>query len=307
MRTGAKLLAAASLLAFASALFWKLRTAPGQPAERLPITAQVRTTTVPATTETAHYRISSTADALQTRAVADAVESLHAAYRDFFREQLPPKDHGRKLHLFLYRDREEFKRNNRSRPWAEAYYRQPTCHAYYATDAPNPTHWMIHEATHQMNREVAGFRKHAWMDEGLASYFGTSLIKDGKLLPGSIDPDTYPIRWLSQHYLSGDLAADLREGRIIPLRALISGVGGPDINGNVNLYYLHYWSLTHFLFHHGDGRHAQRYRELIAEGASLENFERRIGPVEQVQVQWYAYLRDRIRDSSRTSEVQLSP
>lgn len=140
--------------------------------------------------ETAHYVITTTADASQTERVANAVEALYAAYGPFFRTHMMPATGHDKLKLTLYAFQAQFKANNYSMPWAEAYYLRPVCYAYYAKGEPNPYHWMIHEATHQLNAEVAGFKKAKWIDEGLATYFGTSRIERGKLIPGKIDPDT---------------------------------------------------------------------------------------------------------------------
>jgi Protein of unknown function (DUF1570) len=243
--------------------------------------------------ETPRYRIITTADATQTTQVADAIESLHDAYLRFFREQLtaPAAQHpAKKLKLTLYRDRSQFQAYNFSMPWAEAYYLTPMCHAYYVEGAPNPYHWMVHEATHQLNAEVARFKKAPWIDEGLGTYFGSSRFVDGELRLGEIDKDTYPIWWLPDFPVSGDLDADIAGQRWIPLRAFLTGEGTPPMGGRVNQYYMQYWSLTHFLFHHDDARYADAYKRLIAEGGTLANFEARIGPVERVQREWYGYL-----------------
>jgi len=239
--------------------------------------------------ETAHYLIHSSATEEQTARVAEAVEALHAAYTRFFADMSSMQPNPTKLQLVLYKDQAEFKAHNRSSPWAEAYYLPPRSHAYYG-DGDNPVHWMTHEVTHQLNREVAHFRRTKWIDEGLADYFGSSWIADGKLTPGSIDPATYPIWWLPKLQLTGNLQDDIVTGRIIPLRAIVSGKGGPDINRNVNLYYIEYWSLTHFLFHYQDGKYAAQYRQLIVTDGTLENFERLIGPIDRIQTEWYAYL-----------------
>lgn len=239
--------------------------------------------------ETAHYLIHSSATEEQTARVAEAVEALHAAYTRFFAGTPGMQSNSTKLQLVLYKDQAEFKAHNRSSPWAEAYYLPPRSHAYYG-DGDNPIHWMTHEATHQLNREVAHLRKTKWIDEGLADYFGSSWIANGELTPGSIDPATYPIWWLPQLSLTGNLQDDIAAGRIIPLRAVVSGKGGPDVNRNVNLYYIEYWSLTHFLFHYQEGKYAAQYRQLIATDGTLENFERLIGPMDRIQAEWYAYL-----------------
>jgi len=245
------------------------------------------------TLETSHYITSSNATTEKTRHVADAVESLHVAYMDLFGDSLEINHQQKKLKLVLYKSRAEFKANNQSSSWAEAYYRKPACYAYYSEGFPNPYHWMIHEAVHQLNNETAHFRKYKWVDEGLATYFGTSKIHQQKLLPGNIDANTYPIWWLSSLSFTGDLQSDISKGRIIPLRALISGSGGPDINSNVNLYYIEYWSLSHFLFHFQDGRYAGKYKQLIIAGGTPENFEKIIGPIDQIQNEWYGYLQQK--------------
>jgi hypothetical protein len=234
---------------------------------------------------TAHYTISSTATPAQTQQVGAAVEALHAAWLRHF----GVAGAGSRLHLVLYRDRAQFKAHNRSSPWAEAFYRNPACHAYVA-DGANPYHWMLHEATHQLGTQVAGLPRRRWIDEGVASYFGASRISEGVLVPGTFGADAYPIWWLSSVELDADVDKDIAAGRFIPLRALITDTG-PDISRHVNQYYVQYWSLTHFLFHYQEGRHAQAYRELIASGGGLEEFQRRIGPVDAVQREWHAYLR----------------
>ena len=240
--------------------------------------------------ESAHYTVATRATVAQTQRVADAAESLRAAYLAQFPEaaaRVPAAKH----QLVLYRDRADFKAHNRSRPWAEAYYLAPACYAYYAEGEANPTHWMVHEATHQLNRELSGFPRVKWIDEGLATYFGTSRLEEGVLKPGTIDPDTYPVWWLSELTPTGNHAGDVQAGRFIALRAVITGQGGPDLDAHFNTWYVAYWSLTRFLLHHDDGRHAAAYRRVIAEGGTLAAFERHIGPVERIEVEWYDYLR----------------
>ena len=241
------------------------------------------------TFETAHYAILSPAGDERTRAVGAAVEALRSAYADVFPGRVPEQA-GDRLKLTLYADQQEFKANNRSSPWAEAFYLRPVCYAYFPADEASPYHWMLHEATHQLNAEVAGFPKYKWVEEGLGTYFGTSRFEDGRLWPGRIDPETYPIWHLDRMHLSGDLDDDIRAGRWIPIEALITGIDAPPIGSNVNLYYLQYWSLSHFLFHGADGRYAAGYRRVIAEGGTLENVRKYIGPPERLEVEWYAYL-----------------
>ena len=248
------------------------------------------------TMQTAHYAIASTADDMQTRQVADAVEALHAAYMGFFREATPRQAFANTgpLRLTLYADRAQFRSHNRSFWWAEAYYRKPTCYAYFPAGESNPYHWMLHEATHQLNTEVAGLTLPKWANEGLAAYFGTSRLQGRVLLPGRIDPDTYPVWKLGGLGLSGSLDQDVRRGRIIPLRALITGVDAPPFERHLNLYYVEYWSLVHFLLHGEGGRHAAAFKRMLLEGGTPQAFERAFGPPERLELAWYADLRDKI-------------
>lgn len=255
--------------------------------------------------ETTHFAISSTAKPGQTTLVAEAVESFYSAYSAFFEKEISANTAHVKHKLMLYKDRQEFSANNKSSSWAEAYYREPVCYAYFSDTAENPYHWMIHETTHQLNNELAGFKIPKWIDEGLAAYFGASKIENHVLQPGSIDSSAYPIWWLSSLSLSGNLHNDIASGKIIPLRALISGKGGPDIGSNVNLYYIEYWSFTHFLFHFENGRYADRYKKLIRKGGSPEDFEMIVGPLDPIQSQWYEYLRRKTVNGESEIEPEL--
>lgn len=88
---------------------------------------------------------------------------------------------------------------------------------------------------------------------------------------------------------SPHLAENLRNGSVIPLLAIITNRGGPSLNRRVNLYYLHWWTLAHFIFE--DSQYGQRAGFLVRQGGGLESFEATIGPVEKVQVEWHDYVR----------------
>ena len=110
------------------------------------------------------------------------------------------------------------------------------------------------------------------------------------MIPGQIDGNTYPIWWLDELKLSGDIQKDIASNQIIPLRAIITGRGGPNIDENFNLYYVHWWSLSHFLFQFEGGKYREAYGKVLQAGGSLEAFEKQVGPIERIQGEWYLYL-----------------
>jgi hypothetical protein len=147
-----------------------------------------------------------------------------------------------------------------------------------------------------------------WLDEGIAEYISTSRIIDNRIALGQIDTNTYPTWWLSIMATAKSMDKDKENLSFIPLRRIITGRGGPEMGEHFNLYYVHWWSFTHFLFHHQGGRYQDGTMQLIRRGGGLADFVEFIGPVEDVEQQWYAYvlrLKNSLRNR-RTPAVQLT-
>jgi len=161
------------------------------------------------TLETAHHIIYSSASRPQTDDTAHAVNLLYNAYSNRmgtlpqFQRQHP------KLKVKLFKDRDEFRWINPDLGWAEAYYREPYCRAYFSAAEINPYHWMLHESVHQLNREVAHLKLEKWLEEGLAEYFSTSRLTANALVVGKIDPNTYPVWWIDEIATSPDLSENI--------------------------------------------------------------------------------------------------
>ena len=243
--------------------------------------------------ETAHYVIWSSATESRTRDVGVATEALRDAYVRLFP---PARPQSEKMVLVLYRDREEFELHNRSSPWAEAYYLPPASHAYVATGEANPYHWMLHEATHQLMHQVSGFRPPRWVGEGFASYLGASTLTAAGLDAGNPDPNAYPVWWLHRHPMSGNRLRDIASGQFVPLRALLTGKRGPDVDRYFNSYYLCAWSMSQFLLQGNDRRYAQGYLRFIATGGGEQGFEQMVGPIAGIEAAWYQDLLRRTRE-----------
>ncbi len=242
------------------------------------------------TIETEHHRIYSTATREQTEAVANALNMLYAAYSNRF-AALPgfANNHAR-MQLKLYQDRAEMRRINPGLGWAEAFYSPPFCRAYYSAEEINPFHWMLHESVHQLNHEVAQFKLEKWLEEGLAEYFSTSQLRGDTLAIGSVDLNTYPVWWIDELATSTNLTENFTNGSVIPLRVIITNHGGPSMNSQFNLYYLHWWTLTHFVFE--SEAHRAKTHQLLQRGGGLEAFEELIGPIERIQTEWHDHVQN---------------
>jgi hypothetical protein len=241
------------------------------------------------TLRTAHHLIYSTATREETEEMAQALELLYGAYSNRlgglarFQPQHP------ELKVKLFKDRAEFRWVNPGLGWAEAFYRKPYCRAYFSAQEINPYHWMLHESVHQLNAEVARLALEKWLEEGLADYFSCSVLASNELAVGRIDPNTYPVWWIDEIATTPDLAENIRNGSVIPLRSIITNRGGPSLNSHFNLYYLHWWTLAHYLFE--SPRLRERLPALVERGGGLESFEELIGPVDPVQTDWHTYVR----------------
>lgn len=241
------------------------------------------------TVQAPHHTIYSTAAHQQTDETSHTLGLLYTAYSNRFSKLTGFHSSHPPLKVKLFKDRDEFRRINPGLGWAEAYYRKPYCRAYFSATESNPYHWMLHESVHQLNEEVAHLDLAKWLEEGLAEYFSTSRLAPNELALGRIDPDTYPVWWIDEIATDDDLAGNIRNGSVIPLRAIITNRGGPSMNRHFNLYYLHWWTLTHFIFE------SPQYREwaliLTQRGGGLAAFEETIGPVDRVQTEWHTYVR----------------
>ncbi|MDB6059078.1 MAG: putative lipoprotein [Verrucomicrobiales bacterium] len=75
----------------------------------------------------------------------------------------------------------------------------------------------------------------------------------------------------------------------------MTGEGGPSLDKEFNLYYLNWWSITHFIFEHP--QYKKHAIELTARGGDLKAFEELIGPIDKIQLEWHAHVR-RIKEAA---------
>ena len=236
-----------------------------------------------------HYKALSNVSIEDTEDALSKAETLYQAYIAFWDVEAKSTDN--KLLLKIYSSRNEFKRANPFSRWAEAFYSEPYCHQYIEAESEKkPYHWMVHEATHQLNNEVSQFRLPQWAEEGIACYFSTSQMNDGKMSLGVIDWDTYPIWWLSPLGLSGDLSRDKADDKILSIKSIVNDEKPLKMSQHVNLYYIHWFSLVHFLLEGEQGKYRQAFIACVKAPSGLEAFEENIGSYQLIEQQWYQHL-----------------
>lgn len=249
-----------------------------------------RTWWSPSTTlDTTHYRIDATADAAYVQDAAHIVEAFYNYYTEL--HAITPPEHDL-LRVRLYASRAELHKVNIGLPrWAEGFYRAGVTHQYQE----NQGHFanfdsLVHESVHQYHRLVADFSMPQWLDEGLACYMSSISHGDGRFDESFIQDMAYPIMHIHGMRLSGNKQADLKDGHIYALSHIIRDGRQSDIDQHFNRYYVHWFSIVHFLMRGADGRHRQALLDYIKAGAAIDQFEHVFGPLSELEEAWYQHL-----------------
>jgi hypothetical protein len=74
------------------------------------------------------------------------------------------------------------------------------------------------------------------------------------------------------------------------------------MSSQFNLYYLHWWTLTYFVFE--SPQHRERALALVQRGGGVGAFEQIVGPVEQAQSEWHACVR-RLKAALAGSDLEF--
>lgn len=255
---------------------------------------------------TDHYLIVSSASEEQTKKLGLIVEDLFQAHVKLLGQGSKGMPVPKLLRLNFYGSRTEFRVLNWPVGWAEGLYRYPISHAYYEP-SPNWYFWMLHEATHQLNREVAQIRLPLWAEEGLAAYFSTSTLSSNELQLGVLDYHTYPLWWGESFGFTGSLDIDKKSNRIIGLRDLARISSPGEMGSRFNLVYFEWLSLVHFLLHYDSGRYQSILGCMInrPEAELLPNFQK-TDYWDTLEVAWYAYMVDIARYNTKFKALSLS-
>lgn len=225
----------------------------------------------------AHYRVESLVDSSRSQVLLTRLEMLYTAYGAAFGLTVPR--HAPLMELRLYRDRHEMHAVEAMPDWAEGIYRDGLCIQYLRRGEANPWHWAIHEAAHQLNAERAGIELPRWLEEGLACLFSCSRLDSAGLHLGTVDPDSYPAWWLKDYRPTGHRALDLKNGKLQSLETIVRGGGVVPEDGDLNLAYLSWWTVTRFLW----SRDPQAFLAWVKLDRTPEGLERIVGPLKDLE------------------------
>jgi hypothetical protein len=238
----------------------------------------------------AHWSIYTDAPEETARKVLAVAEAVYEAFVEDLAGTWPLAG-GRGLRAYVFKDRERFmKEANLPTAWAEGYYDggRRACFCYYdPANSKNPFHWFVHEAEHQLVAEVVAGAPglNAWLSEGYACYYGTSRMREGRLILGEIDPDTYPTWWRKKY-----------TERLWPLGEFADRIA-PRFGEqkDPNPFYLQAWLLVHYLMHGEEGRHRAGFRKFLVEAArgsaDTATFEKHVGRFADLQEGFTRYAR----------------
>jgi hypothetical protein len=166
---------------------------------------------------------------------------------------------------------------------------------------------IVHEACHQMlSRRLfpEGTRRSLWLEEGLATYFGHTLRKDGDWLPGRIGGQGVAV-------VKGGRArgSNLARLKLKSLRALMDRDSDWTIDSVVGIEtpaafygpgaperYTASWALVHWLLHGEDGAHAEAFVRFLKRDSKGEGgedaFYEEIGlTAEELDAAWRKHVR----------------
>jgi len=191
----------------------------------------------------------------------------------------------------MYATRREMRNDIPGMRWAEAFYDGKECVQYDDATSKRPFQWLVHEATHQLAAEDARLELPRWASEGLAELFSVSRILPGRggqpeLRLGSVDPETYPLWWLPEFKLSGNMETDLRDGKIVLASTVLKEAENVDIASSLNQHYLAWLCLAH-LFHTTD---STAWRRWILTDGTDEGLMKAFGPRSTLDARWYAHM-----------------
>lgn len=171
-------------------------------------------------------------------------------------------------------------------------------------DASN-RHTVFHEYVHELIQLNYKRPLPAWLNEGIAEFYGNCEVSGLDVTVGRANPDT---------------GFYLRRHAMIPLPELLGPNAMPKAYGNAiyaHTFYQQSWLLTHYVIFGkgmGSGERLNQYVDLLQSGVNpMEGFVQTFGDLRTVQNELYAYLEQKslpafkIRLPASFAQMQLAP
>ncbi len=233
--------------------------------------------------ETRHYRVKTNAGWRMLNAAADAMESVHAFYREVW-GIVPDPPVGRPdpelrditispIALNIYRTKEEYLKRSGAPEWSGGVFKGDEVATYDYSGGTDGESWrdslktLFHEASHQFMREAVG-NVPSFVNEGVACLFeGIDILPNGTIVR-------------DQPVMSrlNDLEQRIRRGQLRTLRDVMD-----PVKGNEPSFYSPRWGLFYYLRMCVDDQGAYIYRDLLDDyiyefkkgtpGNTVEHFE----------------------------------
>lgn len=161
--------------------------------------------------------------------------------------------------------------------------------AFWTADLPDRRveHVIQHEGFHQFAFSRFGGDLPLWVNEGLAEFFGQSVLVNRKLILGQ-----------SQKRVIDAVREAIETDSYIPFRDMLTMSSErwlqSVISGQAGILYEQAWSMVHFLVYGDNGQYVEafeRYLRLLNEGVRSEDaFVRVFGPdVDKFEERWKVY------------------
>lgn len=240
----------ASILAVASAL--ALLSGAGRPAIK-----------------SRYYEVGGDLDAPRARALASYMDAVFQEYSNRFRSF--PVKNAQSVRLYLYASERSYLEGMREKGFDAA----NTAGVFFYSDNEaglaawfegqserRLLHTLQHEGFHQFAHLRIGEALPIWANEGIAEYFGQSIMVKGSLRTGlAPEPRVVGMR----KAIENDRAFTLRE--LISMTGDEWGARVQNGDARAGLQYDQSWSVAHFLIHADNGRYAKYFEEYLRAAA----------------------------------------
>jgi len=239
-----------------------------------------------------NFTVISNAGEKEARRVADQFEQCREVFHSAFTKLRV--DLGKPLIIFVVKNEDSLKVlipvywENKGRAHPAGIYITGEDRHYVAVradvESDNPYHLVYHEYTHAiMNLNFQGLP--VWLNEGLAEYFGNSVIQDKDVEIGKVP--AYHLQTLQQE-------------RLIPIDTLLlADEHSPYYNeqNHASMFYAESWAIVHYLMLDPDARKRQLLNTFIstwnATGNQLEAAQKTFGDLKKFEFVMEAYARQR--------------